>query len=187
MKLNKLYTLLLVIITLNSCVGDTDFDQVDDLLFDPIFNISILFFNAQEADFPPPPLNFISDETVFTIFDNDFAQENIVKIEFLFEIENTLNKNFDIVYFLLDEFDVEVGRITLNILNNSTFNNRPAPDGNGLNPNEIFTGTNLQNLLLAQKVRVELMATDTGPQTTSGSINFKSAANIYFEVNVDEN
>lgn len=97
-----LFLFFVLVLTLFSCVKDTDFNQADDVVLNPVVEVNFIYFAIEIDDFKPNPLNegqlTVIDTTEIRFLDGDFAVDNIVTAEFFFRISNTfpvgLNANF---------------------------------------------------------------------------------------------
>lgn len=175
MKIKPLiYLLILSILLFTSCVKNVDFDQVDDIEITPVVKASLIYFDITASDFDVTSFN--TDVTEFQLFDNNTVQDDVTKIDLIFDIENTFNKNFNIIYSFLNEAGEVVS--TINLLSNSD-----------TNLNEIITFENqeLANLLSAKAIVVSVVIIpNSNPTTPQMNLNFKSAADVYFKINVNE-
>ena len=72
MKSTKIFLLLFITAFLNSCVGNLDFDQVNDFSATPVFNSSLVYFTLDQQEFIDPMTglenqNAIKDEFRFYV------------------------------------------------------------------------------------------------------------------------
>lgn len=169
-----IYLLIFSTLFFTSCVKDVDFDQIDNIEITPVVKASLIYFDVTVSDFEVSSFN--TDVTEFHLFDSNTIQNDVTKIDLIFDIENTFNKNFNIIYSFLNDLGEVVSVIDLLSQSNT-------------NLNEIITFENqeLQNLLSAKAIVVSVtIIQNSNPTTPQMNLNFKSAADVYFKINVNE-
>ncbi len=112
MKLKKAPLFLVFLLTLSSCIKHVDFDQIEDFSATPIIESSLVHYSLTQADFfdlvnSVEIVTPITDTSGFTVFDNKFVQENLVKTRLNFEISNEFNREFTVNIVFLDDNDKE--------------------------------------------------------------------------------
>lgn len=179
MKFLKLiFTFFLLLFSLNSCIGDVDFNQANDLEFTPEFDIALVYFKLQKNDFIDQTTNTDTplrlDFTNIDIFDNSTVGDQLEKAVLKFKIENTFNKNFSIDFMLMDN-------------NNNTLITIPFI----INPNEnqSFEITYLKGeqdfdkLIKTSRITViGNMQQDSNITTDDMFIHFKSVVDLYLKI-----
>lgn len=175
MKIKSTIQLLVFLaLTLISCVKNVDFDQVDDIELTPIVKASLVYFDVTVSDFEFS--SFTTDAADFHLFDSNVVQDDVTKIELIFEIENSFNKDFNIIYNFLNDDNETVS--VINLVCNSNTN---------LNEIIIFENQELENLLSAKAIIVSVnLIENSNIATPLMNLNFKSAADVYFKINVNE-
>lgn len=175
MKIKSTIQLLVFLtLTLISCVKNVDFDQVDDIELTPIVKASLVHFDVTVSDFEFS--SFTTDAADFHLFDSNVVQDDVTKIELIFEIENSFNKDFNIIYNFLNDDNETVS--VINLVCNSNTN---------LNEIIIFENQELENLLSAKAIIVSVnLIENSNIATPLMNLNFKSAADVYFKINVNE-
>jgi len=159
---------------LNSCIQNVDFDQVQEIEITPVVKSSLTFFNLDSLDFNGT--NFVLDNSEFSFFDSDLAQRDVIKIELIFKINNTFNKDFNIVYQFLDEDLNEVSIVDFF-----------SESGSNLDYVMTFEDENLIDLLKATNIIVNVdMSVNPNIITSQMRLDFKSAADVYFKIGTDE-
>jgi len=166
-------------IVFSTCVGNVDFDQVDDIVLEPEFKVALVHFRANPDDFVTNGgLSFISDITEIHHFDSGTAQESITKIELLFEIENTFNKAFNLEYQFLNNLNQITYTITFNIPQNSGL----------LQETREITNDELQLFLSSKGIVVFAeMESDTAPITQDMFLDYKSVADVFLRISANDN
>ncbi len=182
MKLHKILFFICLSIVFSACVGNVDFDQAENIILEPEFKVALVHFRATPDNFVDPvtnaDLDFISDITEIHHFDSDTAQENIIKIELLFEIENTFNREFNLEYRFLNNLNQTTYTITFNIPQNSTLLPEPIE----------IVGDELESFLSSKGIVVFAdMQTNTAPITQDMFLDYKSAADIFLRISADDN
>lgn len=165
---------------LNSCTKEIDFNQVDELVLNPIVESSIFYFNAPASQFyNNGEINVSQDFVLINIFNNSFTVDYLNRAEFTFEITNSINKEFQLQMDFVDHDDNTQHSIILSALQSPNNTNIVTEQV------EVFEG----NTLLALKNTVKLVFTITlqsgAPinQNTPGAIQLKSKGLFYFTIN----
>ena len=109
--MKRLIILFFLLTTIVSCIKNVDFDQANDITITPVVKSTLIHFDITESNFNTT--NYKTDISEFQIFENGVAQHNTVKMDFLFDMENTFNKDINILYQFLDENLNIVGSINL--------------------------------------------------------------------------
>jgi hypothetical protein len=175
-KLTTTFFVLIIGVLFTSCIGDVDFDQVDDIVITPSYKVSLVHFKVFNQDFIDPVTNlevpFIVDVTELHLFDNEVAQDNVEKIVLEFEIENTFNRDMVINYIFVDNNNTITNTISLDLPQNSITTEEVT-----------FINAELQNLLTAENI-VVIVNVQAGTNTTTNDmfIDFKSGATIDLKI-----
>lgn len=182
MKSFKKQCIILCTILFFSCSQSLDFDQVQDYSTKPTFSTALTFFtlssNNFTADAGSPPITEISEESDFKLFGNTFIKQNLVKLDFDFEIRNEFDRDLTIEISLLNDNDNLVYKFEdLKVTaNNLDFKQQEVID--------ITTSQNVKNFT---KVEINLSLDDkTRPIDASdiGLLEFKSAATVYLDTSL---
>jgi hypothetical protein len=100
---------ILVTVALNfafiSCTKEIDFNQVNDIEVSPVFEISLIHFDAQASDFfvGGSELAIVQDFVLLDVFNNSFINENLVKAEFVLETINSINRSYSLQIDFLND------------------------------------------------------------------------------------
>ncbi|MFS4484079.1 hypothetical protein ACKGJY_13745 [Hyunsoonleella sp. 2307UL5-6] len=102
-KLNYLSVLSFLMLFI-ACTKPVDFNQLDDLLLEPVVESSIFFFNAEASEFftGGTEQSEVSDFVQIDIFNNSFINNNLIKLEFVLDIENSINRAYELQLDFLD-------------------------------------------------------------------------------------
>ncbi|WP_375240808.1 hypothetical protein [Polaribacter sp.] len=179
MKKNIIIKMLLCFVLIFGCSEAVDFDQIEDYTLKPSYALSLTYFTISPNNFVPfpgaPPITEISEKSDVKIFETSFIRQNLVQLDFDFEITNRFNRDFTVEISLLDENDNLIYQ--LNDLNVAA-NNLEFKQTEILN---IESNPTVRNFT---RVEVKLSLDDkTTPIIASdvGEIIFNSAATIHLE------
>ena len=179
MKKNIIIKMLLCFVLIFGCSEAVDFDQIEDYTLKPSYALSLTYFTISPNNFVPfpgaPPITEISEKSDVKIFETSFIRQNLVQLDFDFEISNRFNRDFTVEISLLDENDNLIYQ--LNDLNVAA-NNLEFKQTEILN---IESNPTVRNFT---RVEVKLSLDDkTTPIIASdvGEIIFNSAATIHLE------
>lgn len=183
MKVNvikKISKLLILSSLFLSCSSDLDFDQTKDLKLEPVLVANLAYFNVAAGSFidngAEQQIGF--DVKDFDIFKEKFFKDNLVKAEFDFEMENTINRAFTLNVLLLNENDQVLQTITLAV---------PAYSG-GTNvikyPTEVFENQRLNLLKQSRKLGFVVVMAPGPPLngSSTGSLKLRSSATAYMVI-----
>jgi hypothetical protein len=159
-----------------SCSSDLDFDQVYDVKLEPV-----VVANLASFDFPAN--QFVSgglEQTVsgdlldFNIFKDSYFNKSLVRTDFFFEFNNTINRGYIINLYFLDANNTPVYTIPFDV---------PAYSGvqNLVAKTEIFENAKLDLLKTTTKIAfVITMLPGPGLDENSlGSLKLRSSATVY--------
>lgn len=163
-----------------SCSSDLDFDQVNDLTLKPVFVANLAHFNVPANQFvvDGQAQQFASDIEEFDAFRKEFFNENLVKAELNFEIENNINRAFTLNILLLNDNDKVLQTIPFAI---------PAYSGTSnviKYPTEVFENERLRLLKHTTKVGF-LIQVASGPpidENSLGNLKLRSSATVYMKI-----
>jgi hypothetical protein len=178
MVMNKLSALLFCFFVTTSCVDDLDFSQIEDYSISPEYTVSLTYFTI----LPPQFFNLagvqlpeISDITDFRGFENSYARDKLLKLDFYVEIKNEFDRDLTIQISFLDDSmnvahrfeDLKVNANNLNYKFEETI--------------EVSTNPNIKT---TTKVRVVIIDQSASPLDASvkTEFEFKSSVKIYVNV-----
>ena len=178
----KKLALFCCLIMFFSCAEKLDLKQIEDYVATPTYTASLtyfkvtpsLFVNASGIVTDPE----IIDVTDFRVFENDYIRKNLVKVDFNVEINNQIDRNFDIEVTMLNDNNVPVYNFSnLNVsANEINFTHEEEVDIS------LFPG-----IKSATKVRVVIrMQAGSSPLSPQDieEFEFKSSAKLYLEVSL---
>jgi len=175
------YTILgigiLSLITL-SCSSDVDFDQANDLVAEPVIVSNLASFNIQANQFVTGGIEQTQFEDVpnFDLFKDLFFRDNLTKVEFFFEFNNTIKRDFIVDLILLDAADVSLYTVSI-----------PVSSYTGVQKlithTEVFE-SNLAVLTSTRKMSftIRLLSGTLLTEASPGSLKLRSNITAYFKV-----
>lgn len=178
--LKRISKILLISTLFISCSSDLDFDQVKDLKLTPVFVANLAYFDVAANQFVDNGMEqqIPFDVQNFDAFKEKFFRDNLVKAEFNFELENTINRAFTLNVLLLNANNKILQTVTLAI---------PAYSG-GPNiikyPTEVFENQRLDLLKQSTKLGFVIVMAPGPPLTANspGSLKLRSSATAYMVI-----
>lgn len=173
MKFLSKILLVLLILSLGSCVKDVDFNQVNDFKASPVYTVSLINFEFdQEEKFGNLDLGFQPLKEVDTLNLRSIPS-GMERIKFQFEAINTFNGEFVINTFLLDNLGNETYRFdTMTIT---------ANDNSFSETEEINLITNPE-VFNSNRIGGAIEYTGSITATNPGALSFKSAGTFYYTI-----
>jgi len=175
-QISKYLTLVLLNLMLASCTKDIDFTQAEDLELNPVIESSLAFFDEPANQFLENENEILitQDFINIDIFNNQFTVDNLVKVDLVFETENSINRRFDLQ---IDFFD-NSGQLqhSFSITQEALSNN---------NYTEVFEDDTLDALKNTTAIFFTLRLSSGNPpidENTPGTIKLKSKAVFYFNI-----
>ena len=107
MNLLKIYSTVLITIFFLSCSQPLDFKQLEEYTIMPSISSSLVFFSIDASNFNTiisgvPAASEVNETTNFKLLENSFIKQNLVQLDFNFEIKNEFNRVFLLDINLLD-------------------------------------------------------------------------------------
>lgn len=173
--MKKILAVIILVALFFSCSSDLDFNQVNDLKREPILVTNLGSFDAPAQLFTTG----ITESAVTTnfpiikIFEDLYFKESLVKAEFFFEFNNTINSAFEIKLIFLDASGTKIDSILFDV---------PAYSGlpNVVRKTETFDGPHFELLKTATKITfVVKMLGSPLAIGSPGSLKLRSSATIY--------
>jgi hypothetical protein len=177
--MNKFLRIFILSTFFLSCSSDLDFDQVNDLKLEPVVVANLATFDVPANEFVIGGIeqNVAGDVMNFDIFKDTYFNDSLRRVDFFFEIDNTINRAFRINLYLLDANNTPLYTIPFDV---------PAYTGvqNLVTKTEIFENSKLD--LLKKSVKIAFVITMLpGPalsESSLGSLKLHSSATVYFVV-----
>jgi hypothetical protein len=172
------YFLLLILLNLIfvSCTKAVDFNQINDLELNPVIESSLIFFDEPASRFLDNGNEVLltQDFIIVDFFNNGFIEDNLVKAEFVFETENSIDRRFDLQIDFLDSSGQQ--QHSLSITQQPLSNNSYI---------EVFEEDTLDALKNTTLIVFRLRLSSGNPainETTPGTIKLKSKTIFYFNI-----
>ena len=107
MNLLKIYSTAIITIFFLSCSQPLDFEQLEEYTIKPSISSSLVFFSIDASSFNTiisgiPTSTEVNETTDFKLLNNSFIKQNLVQLDFNFEIKNEFNRVFLLDINLLD-------------------------------------------------------------------------------------
>ena len=175
----RVFMILSLALLVVSCSSDLDFNQTKSLRLEPTYVANLVYFDIPAREFVTNGIEvpqFIDRSTV-DIFNNSFFVTNLTKVDFDFEITNTIGRAYVMDVQLFNSNGVQLDVISIAI---------PAYYGavNVVNQKEVFQGTRLTTLKNTTRIDMTVrMATGTAlTETSSGTFKMRSGLTAYFVI-----
>ena len=176
-KIYLLFSIVILSLFFTACIKDTDFDQTDDIVVSPVFEVDFLFFNVSSENFSANGINnlVVSDTTDFNFLNDDFIIDNLEKAEFFFKNTNSFPIEFNTQFQFLDDNNELHFEVTI-----------PINSGNINNPvitefTELIVQEDLVNLTMANKVVINIIASSS-VENLEGSLKLQSKTTYYLKI-----
>ena len=166
------------ILSVLSCSSDLDLNQGNDLALEPIIVANLAAFDMPANQFVAGGIEQpqFMDVPNYDLFKDTFFKNNLLKVEFFFEINNTINRDFVIDLVLLDANDFPLHSISIVV---------PAYTGveNLVTKTEPFE-SNLAVLTSARKMSftITMLSGPTLSENSLGSLKLRSSTTGYFSI-----
>jgi len=175
------FVLLLLIIT--SCVKGIDVDQAENINLHPVYESSLIYFNAPANTFfinqAGDEVTEARDATVINVFDHPYVLENLIKAEFHFKLTNSVNRRFQTRIDFLNPSEDLVHSFTLNT-EASTNNAEIVTNYNEVFENEQLDAIKTTNLIALTAILSPTLDGSTINDNTLGHVELISKATFYF-------
>ncbi|WP_062062097.1 hypothetical protein [Aquimarina longa] len=121
MKIKKIHVLLCflaIVLLSNSCVKDVDFDQVDDVVLTPVYEIDFIYSKFDTSRFVnfnigvpvvTIPEIIMRDTLNYDFLGTDFVIDHLARIELTFEFKNTIKQDFTFDFTFLNANNEQIG------------------------------------------------------------------------------
>lgn len=165
-----------------SCLDHVDFSQIEDASFKPVIESSLVYFTLNQIDFfdsvnSAEVVTPINDTSGFTLLKSKFVNENLVRAELTFKVNNQFNRRFTVNITFLDDANNETHKFNPIIVgeNNNDFTHQ-----------EDFNISGNQQFLSSTKIRIsiELSPSSDGSvidPNVDQKLEFKSSGIFYIK------
>lgn len=177
--MNKILGIFILSVFSLSCSSDLDFDQVNDLMLEPVVVANLATFDVPANEFFIGGIeqNVAGDILNFNVFKEAYFTDSLMRADFFFEIDNTINRAYRVNMYLLDANNTPLYTIPFDV---------PAYTGvpNLVTKTEIFENAKLD--LLKKTTKIAFVITMyPGPalsESSLGSLKLRSSATVYLVV-----
>lgn len=174
---------ILILGSVFGCTKPIDLDQAKDLVITPVMETSLIFINQTPSDFLDangnvvPLIDFIEVE----FFSDEFIVENVVKADFVYEITNSIDRNFAIRIEFLNASGIIEHTTQIPVM--ASTNNLDVTSS----ITEEFQGNALLALKNTAEMRFYLVMVPNSPIAINapGRIALKSKAVFYFDIDTN--
>jgi len=179
---NKYVGYVIAMLVLFNCTKPIDFNQADALVLEPIVESSLIFYNASAADFfvGGSEQSTVEDFAEIDFFGNGFFQDSLEKIDFVFQVENSINRGYRLRVTFLDDN----GQLleTFDIVTEASPNNQVIATEHIIT----FEGDALDSIKQTQIAEFSLTMLAGVPinENTPGEIDVKSKAVLFLNINL---
>jgi hypothetical protein len=175
----KIIGVVVVVFSAFSCSSDLDFNQVNDFNIQPAFTTNLAYFNPKASDFiiigsEQSSFSFLSN---VDIFNSSFVENDLVRTDLYFKINNTINRSYIYNITFLNASNVALNSIDISI---------PAYNGTVVIVEKtfVFEGLNIDIIKNTESIlfSVKMLA---GPPLTvdsAGQLESSSSITAYFDV-----
>ena len=176
---NMFFRLIIVAVLFCSCASDLDFDQTKDLRLEPVIVANLTYFDVKANAFVDngTEQDIFFDAKDFDVFRDSFFRDNLKKVEFNFEVENTISRAYIVSLVFLDENNQVIHDTEINV---------PAYVGtpNSVKHTDVFENQTLDLLKKSVKLEIRITMLSGVPLTTDslGNLKLRSGATLYFEI-----
>ena len=166
-----------------SCTKAIDFDQANDFKITPVIESSLIFLNEPANRFLDNGVQIVSiqDSVEITFFDNKFIRENLIKADFVFETNNSINRGFQVQVDFLNELD--------QLVHEFAFSATASPNNTNVIENyiEVFEDSELLALKTTRKMifTLSVLPGIAINENTLGKIQLKSKGIFYLNIEKD--
>ena len=180
----RLITYLSLIVLANSislsCSKPVDFDQINDFEINPVVESSLIYLDEPATSFleSGEQIVIIRDYIQIDLFQNDFILENLEKAELVFEITNSINRDFSVTVDFIDSNSQRQHAFTIFVAASS--NNAKVVS----NYTEVFEDVSLEALKSTSVLvfTLNMLPGAAINENTLGSISLKSKAVFYLNI-----
>lgn len=108
MKFFKVISAILCTFFFLSCSQSLDFDQIDAYTVSPSIAAPLVFFTIDASNFTTtvagePIVTELTEISDFKLFESAFIKQNVIQLDFEFEVNNEFNRDITTEISLLDE------------------------------------------------------------------------------------
>ena len=160
------------------CVKDTDFDQLDAVVFTPEIELDLIYFNIDAGEFFDETTNTarftVRDTTALEFLDSNEITGSIQEIDFLFDFNNAIPRTFEVDFEFL-RMDNSATYTTGTVVQPGTTD---SPTNTSFT--EVVEGEDLNSIESASKVVVSVTI-PAADAALNGNLTLQSKATYFIE------
>ncbi len=178
-RFSSFLVVVLLSLCFTACIKNTDFDQTENIVVDPIFEINLIHFDLDAQQFydsiNATPILTVRDTTKLKFLDDSTLHENLVRAEFYFKFTNSIPRQFNVDFQFISEN------------NDTTYTTQTQVlMGTQANPKitefvENVEGDGIKDITLANRIVISVTIPDSNINL-QGNLNLKSKAAYYLEI-----
>ncbi|MCV9928305.1 hypothetical protein OIU83_11600 [Flavobacterium sp. LS1R49] len=176
---NMFFRLIIVALLFCSCASDLDFNLTKDLKLEPVFVANLTYFDIKANTFIDNGRehDVVFDVQDFDVFRDSFFRDNLKKVQFDFEINNTISRGYIVSLVFLDANNQVTYSTEIDV---PAYSNTP----NIVKHTDVFENQTLDSLKKSVKLEISITMSSGAPLTkdSPGSLKLRSGATVYFEI-----
>lgn len=170
---------ILLLLLFTSCIKDTDFNQTDDITITPIIELDFIHFILNSTDYFDEETGnqrlIVTDTTQLKFLDDDFAREDIKKVEFYFKFNNSISREFITEFQFLKPDNTLKYQVNIPIQAGSV--NAPILTEHF----ETIENDDIRDLTKAEKVVINVII-PSSIENVEGNLELQSKATYFLEI-----
>lgn len=176
-RIHLFFPIVILSYFFTACIKDTDFNQTDDIIVSPVFELDFLFFDVSSENFINNGTNnfIVTDTTDFNFLNDQFVVDNLEKAEFFFKNTNSFPVEFTTQFQFLDENNELHYEVSIPI-NSGGINNPVITEFT-----QLIVEEDLVNLTMANKVVINIIASST-VENIEGELKLQSKTTYYLKI-----
>ncbi|KIA82482.1 hypothetical protein [Flavobacterium sp. AED] len=176
---NRILGTLILVLFSFSCSSNLDFNQANDLKLEPVVVANLAYFDVPANKFVTNGVEqtVTIDTPTVDVFNDAFFKNNLARVDFFFEINNTINRAYTLDLVYLDKNDQPLYFTNFVI---------PAYTGvkNLVTKTDVFANAKLDLLKRTTKIAF-ILRMSPGPlltENSTGSIILRSSVTAYLVI-----
>jgi len=162
-----------------SCTSNLDFNQANNVTAQPIVVANLASFDVPANEFVNNgiEMNVSGDLQNFDVFRDTFFKDSLIKAEFYFDIDNTINRAYSVDMELLDANSVLLYLIHIDVPANTVA-------GSPITQTVVFVDSDLDSLKRTSKIgyKVSMLSGTTLTESSTGSLKLRASATVYLDI-----
>jgi hypothetical protein len=175
--LNRILGIFLLLAVSSSCTRNLDFNQANTLVAKPIVVANFASFDIPASQFVVNGFeqNVLGDLQNFDVFRDAFLRDNLIKVIFDFEIDNSINRSYNLDLVLRDVNNLPLYNISIIVPANTVA-------GSPITKTVEFKNSNLDLLKRTVRIGFSITKTTGTAPINSGTFKLRSSATAYLVI-----